>query len=429
MNVYDAANERIDFIFKNFENIYLSFSGGKDSGAMLNLTIDYMRKHGIEKKITVLYIDLEAMYKSTITFIENMLLPNRDILNIHWVCLPMLTTNGVSMYEPYWIFWEESKKELWVRDMPHHDFVINSDNNIFPFFKSNVTFEDFIVEYAEWQQLAGKTACLVGIRADESLNRWRAVNRDDVSRYEGLMYSVQISENCYNFYPIYDWAVQDIWTYNGRFKKEYNKIYDLMFKAGVPLSKMRVCEPYGDEQKAGLHLFKVLEPSTWYKVVSRVSGANFGNIYSNSKATGARKITLPSGHTWKSYTKFLLKTLPKSTSESYKKKFIKFIKYWRKTGSPLDQTTIDAITETGHAVLTDNISTRGHKDKYLVRFRSIPDTITNDNKTDLLSWKRMCMAILKNDVICKTLSFSLNKDQLKIKQTTLSKFKEYESSL
>ena len=32
INVYDAANERIDFIFKNFERIYLSFSGGKDSG-------------------------------------------------------------------------------------------------------------------------------------------------------------------------------------------------------------------------------------------------------------------------------------------------------------------------------------------------------------------------------------------------------------
>ena len=46
-DVYQAANERIDFIFKNFERIYISFSGGKDSGVMLNLTLAYMREHGI----------------------------------------------------------------------------------------------------------------------------------------------------------------------------------------------------------------------------------------------------------------------------------------------------------------------------------------------------------------------------------------------
>ncbi len=44
-NVYEASNERIDFIFKNFERIYISFSGGKDSGVMLNLVLDYMRKN------------------------------------------------------------------------------------------------------------------------------------------------------------------------------------------------------------------------------------------------------------------------------------------------------------------------------------------------------------------------------------------------
>lgn len=44
INVYDASNKRIDFIFKNFKRIYLSFSGGKDSGVMLNLVLDYMKK-------------------------------------------------------------------------------------------------------------------------------------------------------------------------------------------------------------------------------------------------------------------------------------------------------------------------------------------------------------------------------------------------
>ena len=38
-NVYEAVQERFDFLFREFENIYVSFSGGKDSGLLLNLLL------------------------------------------------------------------------------------------------------------------------------------------------------------------------------------------------------------------------------------------------------------------------------------------------------------------------------------------------------------------------------------------------------
>ena len=44
-NVYDALLERLDFIFREFDNIYISFSGGKDSGLLLNLLLDFRDKH------------------------------------------------------------------------------------------------------------------------------------------------------------------------------------------------------------------------------------------------------------------------------------------------------------------------------------------------------------------------------------------------
>ena len=44
-NVYEALQERFEFLFQEFENIYVSFSGGKDSGLLLNLLIDYKRAH------------------------------------------------------------------------------------------------------------------------------------------------------------------------------------------------------------------------------------------------------------------------------------------------------------------------------------------------------------------------------------------------
>jgi predicted phosphoadenosine phosphosulfate sulfurtransferase len=117
----------------------------------------------------------------------------------------------------------------------------------------------------------------------------------------------------YNFYPLYDWTITDVWAYNAKFNKDY-KLYDLFYKASVNLNRMRIDETFGNAAKAGLSLFKVIEPQTWSKVVNRVSEANFGNIYHGNKIMNSA-YTLPKNHTWKSFTKFLLKTLPVETQQ------------------------------------------------------------------------------------------------------------------
>ena len=60
IDVYQASQERLDFIFSNFEKVYISFSGGKDSGILLNLVLDYVKKHKINKKIGIQILDNEA---------------------------------------------------------------------------------------------------------------------------------------------------------------------------------------------------------------------------------------------------------------------------------------------------------------------------------------------------------------------------------
>lgn len=421
MNVYEATQQRLKFIFDEFDNIYVSFSGGKDSGVLLNLCIDLARER--DKRFKVVYIDLEGMYRETTDFIRRMILNNPDVLEVEWVCLPLTTTNSVSMFEPFWTTWDPRKKEKWIRDIPADPFVISMENNPYTFYKLGMTFEEFIMEYAKWQSCKEPAACLLGIRTQESLNRWRAIYRQDVNRYQDISYSVYVTGRTWNFYPLFDWKVTDIWTYNGRFSKDYNRIYDSMYRAGVSINKMRICEPYGDEQKAGLNLFKVLEPETWVKVVDRVSGANFGNIYCNTRATGYHSVKLPAGHTWKSYTKFLLKTLPDETRKAYTRKFIRFIQYWRKNGSPLDEQMIDRLKDVQGVRITDSFSSRGKGDKRVVKFETIPDTVVGDNSTDMLSWKRMCMAIIKNDITCKSLSFSITKMQLEKRKEIINKYK------
>lgn len=50
-NVYELAQERLDVIFREFDTICVSFSGGKDSGVLLNLCIDYIRRNRLNRKL------------------------------------------------------------------------------------------------------------------------------------------------------------------------------------------------------------------------------------------------------------------------------------------------------------------------------------------------------------------------------------------
>lgn len=425
-NVFEASKKRVKYIFDEFENIYVSFSGGKDSGVCMHLMCEEARKRN--KKIGVLFIDIEAHYQMTIDYSIQMIEKYKDVIIPYWVCLPMLTDNSLSYDEMTWSWWETEKKDIWVREMPTMEYVINVDNNPIDYYKYNMTFEDFVAKFGRWFGKDEKTACIIGIRTQESLNRWRALTTKNKRKYKDIMYSTQVDENVYNFYPIYDYTTEDIWTYYGKTGNEYNKFYDLMYKAGVSIHSMRIDEPFGDTAKAGLNMFKIIEHKTWVKIVGRVAGANFGNIYANSTINTAN-YKLPKGHTWESFTYFLLDTLPKNASDHYKEKFNKFIKWWTEKGSGMRQEDIDIlnINYNGAIFQTGEMSTRGNKDKEVIKFNHVVDTIPElDNKQDVLTWKRMAMCIIKNDYFCKSLSFGISKEQLKRRKETM---KKYESIL
>ena len=101
---------------------------------------------------------------------------------------------------------------------------------------------------------------------------------------------------------LYDWSVEDIWHAYYKFGYSYNSLYDLYYKAGLTISRMRVASPFQDYAKESLNLYRVIDPQMWVKLLGRVQGANFAAIYAKTKAVGYRTIKLPEGHTWKSYT-------------------------------------------------------------------------------------------------------------------------------
>ncbi|WP_180762710.1 DUF3440 domain-containing protein [Helicobacter sp. 12S02232-10] len=430
INVYEASQERLDFIFSNFERIILSFSGGKDSGVMLNLVLDYLKARKIKQKIILLFIDLEAQYAYTIEYIKRMIEANKKYLEVHWCCMPLNLRNATSVFSPFWTCWDSENVDKWVRDYPklHNPkkgiYVWTLHNHRFDFFSYKMEFEDFTTAFLSHFGADGKmTVCLVGIRADESFNRFRTIASQSKRTLKGRQYTTQVGKdiyNIYNAYPIYDWTTEDIWIANHRFKWDYNEIYDLFYRSGVPLSMMRICQPYGDDQKNGLNLFRIIEPKTWLGVVNRVSGANFGNIYCKDKIMGYYDVKLPQGHTWKSYTKMLLATLPKELRDHYVQRFIKFIRYWNKKGCHISETSrnLEGVKS------MKKLNTRG---KELFIFTKILDFAPRkiESAREALTWRRMAVCIIKNDVLCKGLSFAQTKEQRHKIAKIMEKYKDF----
>lgn len=376
-DVYTECTNRCKYILDNFERVYVSFSGGKDSTVLLHVLMEEAIPR--QRKIGVLFIDLEGQYKMTIDHIQRCLDAYKEHIEVFWVCLPIHLRNAVSTYEPFWKCWDKKTKPAWIREPPKHAIT---DDNYFPFFKDGMEFEEFVPLFGEWYSKGKNTACLVGIRADESLNRFRTVATLNKEMFANLKWTTRVTEHCYNAYPIYDWQTRDDWIYQGKNPtKSHNELYDIMHKAGLTIHQMRICQPYGDDQRKGLWLFHLIEPQTWARVVARVNGANMGALYvqDSGNIMGYRKISKPPQHTWKTFAELLIKSTPVKTQEHWENKIILFDKWWKARGYP-DGIPDEAPLELESAKL-------------------VP------------SWRRVCKSLLRNDYWCKGLGFSQQKSE------------------
>ena len=387
IDVNEAAIQRTKFVFDNFKKVYLSFSAGKDSTVMLHIAMDEAKKRN--QKIGILIVDLEGQYKLTIDHIYECVKEYEDYIDLYWVCLPLHLRNAVSVYEPFWKCWDKDKKEDWIRELPKEGIP---DERYFPFFKNGMEFEEFVPEFGEWYSKGELTACLVGIRTDESLNRYRTIASKSKVCYKEKQYTTKVTDSVFNVYPIYDFTTKDIWIYHAKNpSKRYNYLYELMHKAGLSIHQQRICQPYGDDQRRGLWLFHLIEPETWAKVVARVNGANSGALYVNESGsiTGYNRIKKPENHTWESFAILFLNSIPDVTKEHYLNKIYTFNKWWQ---------------------------SRGY-------YNGIPDEAPYilESKKLVPSWRRVCKSLLRNDYWCKGLGFTQHKTDAYKKYLELKK--------
>lgn len=421
MNVYEACMQRLELVFNEFDNISVSFSGGKDSGVLLNLCIQYIRQSNLKRKISVLHLDYEAQYELTSKYVTDMLASNADIFDVYRVCVPFKVTTCTSMTQSYWRPWEESKRNIWVSQMPKGAFTAAD----FPFYNERMWDYEFQERFSQWlhnRNKADRTAVLVGIRTQESLNRWRAIHSDrNYRNYKGIKWTREIYQDVYNAYPIFDWTTEDVWIANAKFHFPYNHLYDLFYQAGVGIHQMRVASPFLSEGQETLALYRVIEPHTWGKLVSRVNGVNFTGIYGGTTAMGWKSITLPEGHTWESYMYFLLSTLPEDTKLNYLAKLETSIKFWQEKGGVLDADTINALKQAGVSIQVGSKSNY-NTSKLPVKMSYIDDIDIKDFKL-IPTYKRMCICIMKNDHLCKYMGFSQTKNEIARRKNIIEKYK------
>lgn len=416
-NVYEALQERLEFIFEEFEYIFVSFSGGKDSGVLLNLVLDFQQKYYPKKKIGVFHQDFEAQYTVTTEYVERTFERIKDRVEPYWVCLPMATRTALGSYQMYWYPWDDTKEDIWVRPMPKHPYVINLENNPITTYRYRMHQEDLAKQFSRWYRIAhkGKTVCLLGIRTDESLQRYSGILNKKYG-YKNMSWISRQFKDVWTASPIYDWSNSDVWHANYLFNYDYNKLYDLYYMAGLKPDQMRVASPFNDYAKDSLHLYRVIDPEIWAKLIGRVHGANFASIYGKTKAMAYRNLTLPEGHTWESYTKFLLDTLPVRLRNNYIRKFKTSIDFWHQKGGGLEENVIQELIDHGYNIRRNGVSNYTvMKNSRIIFLDKIPDH-TDDIKSskDIPSWKRMCYCILKNDHTCRFMGFGISREQQKM---------------
>jgi predicted phosphoadenosine phosphosulfate sulfurtransferase len=291
-NVLDAAQKRITFLFDNYDNIQLSFSGGKDSTVLFHL-LNEEAKHR-NRKFIVYFQDQEAEYTATIDLIE-WVMQQPNVIPL-WYQVPIFMTNAASHQQLFLWAWGENEK--WVRE--RNPIAIHNIEGKYPkrFHKFNLWVGQNL------RKLPGRSISIVGLRAEESPDRRFVLFGEDSE-----MFWLRRINEPHKAYPIIDWKYKDIWKYliDGSFK--YNRIYDKMYMLGHDLRTMRVSNLIHEKAFRCLSDLQELEPNTYEKLEARLQGVHTAAIYSRENLMYSIKELPERFRTWKEYKDFLLDSI------------------------------------------------------------------------------------------------------------------------
>lgn len=328
-NVYEEALNRIRHIYDRFDKVVVSFSGGKDSTAVLNLAL-IVAKERNKLPLEVCFFDEEAIHPPTIEYVSRV--ANMPEIKLDWYCLEFKHRNACSNEEPFWYTWDSEKKDLWVRDMPTDINPITHHTN----FQKGMSFQEFAPHM--YDRRNGSVGMLTGIRTQESLRRFQVIAKKKNDAY--INSKAEQGKNQYRCFPIYDWSSKDVWLAVTKNNWDYNRTYDLFNQTKMHNNflQQRVCPPFGEEPIRGLWLYSQCFPEMWHKMLNRVSGVATAWRYANTElySSSAKK---PDGLSYMQYLNVILDSYDHDHKEMVKRKIQSYINLHRKRTSQIIKET------------------------------------------------------------------------------------------
>lgn len=346
-SVVDLARERVSLCFDRFDHVAVAFSGGKDSTVVLNLVLDEHKRRGITEPLDVLFYDEEAIPHETEDYVRRV--GARADVALRWFCLPIKHVNACSPSSPWWYPWAPEARDLWCRDLPEEAITEWTVPDGISFLAEPPESRPQIAEFAPaffHPKDYGTVAYVMGIRADESMTRLRAVTRRMEDNWL-IPYETDYSYgNVTKAYCIYDWRTTDVWRAPGLYGWDRNTAYDLQELHGFHGARQRIAPPFGAEPMQMLGMYATCWPALWDRMCERVPGAATAARYSRTELYSFKARPTPAdGETWKELINRLLDRWPEAEQKKIRDRIREEIRWhYRNTPNPILPTAPHPIT-------------------------------------------------------------------------------------